>query len=449
MNTIKNKAQKLNNILIINGNIIDTKAGKTFRSDIMIENGIIRKVEKKIKVSENDKKLFKIIDADNLLICPGFFDMHVHLRDPGYEYKEDISSGINSAIRGGITSLACMPNTSPVIDVPFLVKYLKMSALINDYNIYPVAAITRNLEGEVITEFGLLKEAGAVAFSDDGRGIQNSRLMYEIMKYAAQMDTLLILHEEDYSFSENGVVHDGSFSAAKGLEGISNLSEDIMIARDLILAKKTGARIHLTHLSSAASVNYVRMAKKDNIRVTCDVTPEHFFFNDECIKDFDTNFKIKPPIRSENDRRSIIEGIKDGTIDAIASDHAPHSEAEKNISFNEAAFGSIGLETLFKASMTKLYREEKISLERVIELISSSPSKIIGVRENVIKEGELANISITDVNCLGKYSKEMIVSKSRNSSFLNTDLYGDVIYTIVNGCLRFINTNRCQGEDFS
>jgi len=275
----KGKKEKLNNLLIKNGNIIDTKARKTFKSDIIIEKGIISRIEKDIKPSDINKNIYKVIDASDLIICPGFFDMHVHLREPGCEDEEDIISGVNSAIRGGITSIACMPNTNPVIDMPFLVKFLKMSSSVNDYNIFPVAAITKNLEGENITEFGLLKEAGAAAFSDDGRGIQNSKLMYEIMKYAAQMDALLILHEEDYSFSENGVVHDGYFSAAKGLEGISNLSEDIMIARDLTLAKKTGARIHLTHLSSAASVNYVRLAKKDNVRVTCDVTPEHFFFN--------------------------------------------------------------------------------------------------------------------------------------------------------------------------
>lgn len=449
MNTINGKKEKQNNLFIINGSIIDAKARNIYKSDIIIERGLIKRIEKDIKADEIDKNIYKVIDAGNLIICPGFFDMHVHLRDPGFEDEEDIKSGINSAIRGGITSLACMPNTNPVIDMPFLVRYLKMNSYLNDYNIFPVAAITRNLEGENITEFGLLKEAGAAAFSDDGRGIQNSKLMYEIMKYAAQMDVLLILHEEDYTFSENGVVHEGYFSAAKGLEGISNLSEDIMIARDLILAKKTGARIHLTHLSSAAAIDYVRMAKNDNVNVTCDVTPEHFFFNDECIKDFNTNFKVKPPIRSENDRRSIIEGIKDGTVDAIASDHAPHIEAEKNISFNEAAFGSIGLETLFKASISKLHIEEKISLERIIELISSAPSKIMNAGENTVKTGQIANISIVDVNSIEKYTKEMIISKSRNSAFININLCGEVIYTIVNGCLRFINKNKSQGEDFS
>ena len=441
--------KKTNNLLIINGSVLSSETGKIFKSDIVVEDGTISRISENITAGDFNKSIFKIIDADGLTVCPGFFDMHVHLREPGREDEEDMESGINSAIRGGITSLACMPNTNPVIDTPFLVKYLKMSSHAHDYNIFPVAAITRNLEGESITEFGLLKEAGAAAFSDDGKGIQNSRLMYEVMKYAAEMDVLLILHEEDYSFSEDGVVHEGYFSAAKGLEGISSLSEDIMIARDLILAKKTGARIHFTHLSSASSVEYIRMAKKDGIRVTCDVTPEHFFFNDECIKDFNTNFKVNPPIRSENDRKSIIEGIKDGTIDAIASDHAPHIEAEKNVSFNEAAFGSLGLETLFKACITGLYKTEGIGLEKIIGLISSAPAKIIGAMENTIKTGLKANISIVDTDCIEKYTKEMIFSKSKNSAFLDENLYGEIMYTIVNGCLRFINTKKSQGEDFS
>ncbi len=449
MDINKEKHKKTNNLLILNGSIVNTEAKNTFKSDIVIENGVISRISKHITAGDFDKSIFKVIDASELIICPGFFDMHVHLREPGSEEEEDIKSGINSAIRGGITSLACMPNTSPVIDEPFLVEYLKMRSCANDYNIFPVAAITRNLEGKDIAEFGLLREAGAAAFSDDGRAVQNSKLMYEIMKYAAQMDVLLILHEEDYSFSEDGVVHEGYFSAAKGLEGISNLSEDIMIARDIILAKKTGARIHFTHLSSADSVNYIRLAKKEGIRVTCDVTPEHFYFNDEYIKDFNTNFKIKPPIRSEYDRKSIIEGIKDGTIDAIASDHAPHIDAEKNISFNEAAFGSIGLETLFKASITKLLKSEKIGLEKIIGLISAAPSEIMGAEKNNIKEGRQANMSIVDINCHEKYTKEMIFSKSKNSAFLNENLYGEVIYTIVNGCLRFINKIKSQGEDFS
>lgn len=447
MNDFKNKEEKTRNLLIKNGTIIDTCPKKTFEADILIINGIIKKIEKKIENNSVDEGLFTIVDATDLVIFPGFFDMHVHLREPGFEEKENISSGVDSAIRGGVTSLACMPNTEPVIDKPFLIKYLKMSALDNDYNIFPVAAITENLEGRKITEFGLLREAGAIAFSDDGNGIQNSALMYEIMKYAAQLDVLLVLHEEDNNFSENGVVHEGFFSTKNGLKGISSLSEDLMVARDLILAKKTGARIHLTHLSSAASINYVRLAKEANVSVTCDVTPEHFFFNDECVKEFNTNYKIKPPVRSEYDRQSLIEGIKDHTIDAIASDHAPHRESEKNTSFNQAAFGSLGLETLFKACITKLYKEENISLERITELISSSPAKILKVKENLIKPGEIANICIADINHREKYSKAKIVSRSKNSSFLDTVLQGEIYYTLVNGKLRFdYKTLRSKGE---
>jgi len=447
MNDEKIKNEKLNNILIINGKIVDVLNKKTKKADILIENGLIRKIKEKLNPDDFNGNIFKIINAEGLLICPGFFDMHVHLREPGDEDEEDLESGINSALRGGITSLACMPNTNPVIDTQFLVKFLRMNSYHHDFNIYPVAAITKGLKGEIMTELGLLKETGAAAFSDDGKCIQDARLMYEIMKYAVQMDVLLILHEEDYSFSDGGLVHDGVYSAATGLEGISGLSEDLMISRDLILAKKTGARIHLTHLSSAASIDFVRLAKQDNINVSCDVTPEHFFFNDSYIKNYDTNFKIKPPIRSEYDRKGIIEGIKDGTIDAIVSDHAPHLSFEKETSFNDAAFGSIGLETLFKASLTKLNKEEGISLEKVVELISDSPSKIMKAKECVIKEGYIADICIVDIGCLKKYTKDMIVSKSKNSAFLEMNLYGEIIYTIANGNLRFINENEIHRKD--
>jgi dihydroorotase len=442
---LKNK--KLNNILITGGEVIDVVNKKTKKADILIEGGLVKKINEKLNPDDFNRDAFKVIDANGLVVCPGFFDMHVHLREPGDEDEEDLESGIISALRGGVTSMACMPNTKPVIDTQYLVKSLKMNSHYHDFDIYPVAAMTRGLEGEIMAEMGLLKEAGAVAFSDDGRCIQDARLIYEIMKYAVQMDVPLILHEEDYSFSDGGLVHDGVYSAATGLEGISNLSEDLIIARDLMLAKKTSARIHLTHLSSGISVDLVRSAKKNNIKVTCDVTPEHFFFNDSCIETYNTNFKIKPPIRSEYDRKCIIDGIKDGTIDAIASDHAPHLGSEKETSFNDAAFGSIGLETLFKASLTKLNKEEGINLEKVMGLISNSPSKIIRNRECVIKEGHTANICIVDIGCLRKYTKDMIVSKSKNSAFLGANLYGEIIYTIANGNLRFINENEIHRKD--
>src|SRR5680860_18492 len=307
---------KKENIIIRNGLILNPDSRRQDESDILIMGGIVKEIKNNIQFKENVP--VKEINASGLYICPGFTDMHVHLRDPGNAAEEDIESGLKSALRGGITSIACMPNTEPVLDCTYLIEYIKVKAAQLDYNISPVASITKNLQGEKLSEFGLLLNSGAAAFSDDGKCIQNSRLMYEAMRYAAQFNALLILHEEEQSFSENGLVSSGYYSSMLGLEGISGLSEDLMVSRDIMLAKASGARIHITHVSSAGSVKMISDAKRDGVKITCDTTSEHLFFNDSCITGYGTNFKIKPPIRSESDRKAIVEGLRNGTIDAIA-----------------------------------------------------------------------------------------------------------------------------------
>jgi dihydroorotase len=438
INDIKDK-DIASNIIIKNGTLINTENNSKEKVDILIERGVITRIGSDIDMGASVRQNFLEINATDLFICPGFFDMHVHLREPGNEEEENIKSGIRSALRGGVTALACMPNTKPVLDDPYLIKYIKLAAIANNFNIFPIASMTKNIAGEKIAELGLLKEAGAIAFSDDGHCVQNDKLMYEIMKYATDMDLLLILHEEDYDFSETGLAHEGYYSSFLGLDGISSFSEDLFVARDIMFAKKTDARIHITHVSSKNAVELIRKAKEEGVKVTCDVTPEHMFFNDSCIKDYDTNFKIKPPIRSEEDRKAIIDGIKDGTIDAIASDHAPHLDIEKQVSFKEAAFGSIGLETIFKASFTKLCCEEGVSLEKLVCLISKNPAKILNTNLGSIKENELANISIVDLNLEDTYKKDLIVSKSKNSAFIGINLKGEIIYTISNGRLMYSN----------
>ncbi|MCX6384950.1 MAG: dihydroorotase [Actinobacteria bacterium] len=425
------------NIVIKNGCIINPQTLDKFEADILISGGKIKEIKKNLVPGPGDA--FKEINAEGLYVCPGFTDMHVHLREPGNDGEEDINSGVKSALRGGITSIACMPNTDPVLDSQHLINYIKLKSKELNFNIYPVAAITKDLSGEKLSEFGLLKSSGAVAFSDDGRCVQNARLMYEAMKYATQFNALFILHEEDYSFSGSGLVNEGYYSAMLGLEGISCFSEDLMVARDIMLAKAAGARIHITHVSSAKTVDMIAKAKNDGVNITCDTTCEHLFFNDSCLTGYDTNFKIKPPIRSEADRMAIIKGLRQGTIDAIASDHAPHLLSEKNVSFKEAAFGSIGLETLFKASFSKLFFEEKFSIEKIISLISYNPAKILNIEGGAIETGRIANISIIDTSCENIYKSDDIISRSKNSSFLGQNLKGEIKYTIANGKVMFIN----------
>ena len=428
-------------ILIKSGKVFEPSSGKEILSDILIQNGIIRAIEKNINVEDMGDGLAKdlvVLNCQNYFVFPGFVDMHVHLREPGNEDEEDIGSGSRAAVRGGITSIACMPNTNPPVDREYLINYILSKSKTVDFKIYPVAAMSKNLEGKEMTEIGLLKEAGAIAFSDDGKCIQDSKLMYEIMKYASHFDLPLILHEEDYSFSNYGLAHEGYYSAKLGLDGISPFAEELMISRDIMLAKMAGARIHITHVSSKGSITLIKRAKEAGLSITCDVTPHHLYFNDSFLESYDTNLKVNPPIRSEEDRKALISAISEGIIDAIASDHAPHYEAEKNTTFKDAATGTIGLETLFKASYTKLVREEKIKLSKLVALLTTGPAKILNIKAPAIKVGDKADIAIIDLEKNKKIKKEDFCSKSKNSAFVGQNLYSEVVYTINNGRLGFI-----------
>ena len=430
------------NILIKSGKVFEPSSGKEILSDILIQNGIIRAIEKNVNVEDMGDGLAKdlvVLNCQNYFVFPGFVDMHVHLREPGNEDEEDIGSGSRAAVRGGITSIACMPNTNPPVDSEYLINYILSKSRTVDFKIYPVAAMSKDLEGKEMTEIGLLKEAGAIAFSDDGKCIQDSKLMYEIMKYASHFDLPLILHEEDYSFSNYGLAHEGYYSAKLGLDGISPFAEELMISRDIMLAKMAGARIHITHVSSKGSITLIKRAKEEGLKITCDVTPHHLYFNDSFLESYDTNLKVNPPIRSEEDRKALISAISEGIIDAIASDHAPHYEAEKNTTFKDAATGTIGLETLFKASYTKLVREEKIKLSKLVALLTTGPAKILNIKAPAIKVGDKADIAIIDLEKNKKIKKEDFCSKSKNSAFIGQNLYSEVVYTINNGRLGFIN----------
>jgi dihydroorotase len=424
------------NILIKGGRVIDPEKKKEFTADIFIKDGIVKKIDKSITASGSG---VEIIDASGLVVSPGFVDMHVHLRDPGFEDEETVESGALAAVKGGITTVACMPNTDPPIDSEHAVKYIMDKSQDAACRVLPVAAMTKGQKGRSLTEMGLLSQAGAVGFSDDGKCVADSKLMYEVMRYSIQFGLPLILHEEDICMSEYGMVHEGKYSTMLGLEGISGLSDDIMIARDIMLARKSRAKIHITHLSTAGGVEMIGRAKKEGIDITCDVTPHHLFFDDSVLTSFNTNFKVKPPIRSSEDRKALVEGLKGGVIDAVASDHAPHLDTEKNTTFKQAAFGTIGLETLFSASFTKLCLEENISLPEFIALITCGPAKVLNIDAGKIEVGKEANIAVIDTGTEKRIARGDFISKSKNSAFIGQKLTGGVVYTISKGRLAYVN----------
>lgn len=424
------------NILIKSGRVIDPEKKKEFIADIFIKDGIVEKIGKSVTAAAGGAE---VIDASGLVISPGFVDMHVHLRDPGFEDEETVESGALAAVKGGITTVACMPNTDPPIDSEHAVKYIMEKSQDAACRVLPVAAMTRGQKGKSVTEMGLLSQAGAVGFSDDGKCVADARLMYEVMRYSVQFGLPLILHEEDTRMSEYGLMHEGKYSTTLGLEGIPRLSDDIMIARDIMLARRSRAKIHITHLSTAGGVEMIGRAKKEGIDITCDVTPHHLFFDDSVLTSFNTNFKVKPPIRSSEDRKALVEGLKSGVIDAIASDHAPHLDTEKNTTFKQAAFGTIGLETLFSASFTRLCLEENISLSQLIALITCGPARILNINAGKIEVGKEANIAVIDTGAEKRIAREDFISKSKNSAFIGQKLTGEVVYTISKGRLAYAN----------
>ncbi len=444
INELNNKAE----VLIKDSSILDPISGKTRVSDILVKDGLIRSVDKfldagilqpaeknasgsdKVNISSKDNLI--IIDAKGFVATTSFFDMHVHLRDPGNEDEEDIESGINAAFHGGISALCCMPNTDPPLDRDYMIQYITGKARKLDFNIFPVAAMTKKMEGLEITDFGLLKESGAIALSDDGFCVQDAKLMYEIMKYSRQFDIPLILHEEDYSFSRYGLMHEGYYSSKLGLEGISSLSETLMVQRDIELAKKTKARVHFTHLSSKESVELIKKAKEDGTDITCDVTPHHLCFDDSSLNGYNAIFKVNPPLRSNHDRQALVDGIKNGIIDTISSDHAPHLETEKNTTIKNAANGVTGMETFFSSSYTQLCSKENFQLQELIKILAHKPYKILGLKPPAIMPGEKAEITLIDTGRDVKVCKEFFSSKSANSAFIDKNLKG-FIFAAING----------------
>lgn len=425
----------MNELVIINGRIIDPINGIDGEHTVVVHNGKIAAIEKGEK--QKNQSGAKVIDAKGMIISPGFVDIHTHLRDPGFEYKEDIESGSKSAVAGGFTTICCMPNTDPVNDNAGVSEYIiKRSREVGLANIIPIGAISKGLKGEAMADVGNQAAVGVAALSDDGRPVMNSLLLRRSAEFASSFELPIIDHCEDLNLTKNGVMHEGAVSTELGLSTMPSAAEEAHVARDIALSKLTGAHFHITHMSSAGSVELIRTAKKKKINITCDVTPHHLTLTDEAVRGYNTNFKVNPPLRSEADVKELLKGLIDGTIDAIATDHAPHGIIDKELAFDSAAFGIIGLETALPVVL-KLVHEKKVSLKRMAELLTSGMNILRGDYSQGLKKGAVADITIFDPEEKVTINAKSFYSKGRNTPFDSWKLKGKVRYTIVGGKLVF------------
>lgn len=423
-------------LLIENGHLIDPAAAENTGMSVLIEDG---RIAAWIRPGEPAPEGCEIFDAAGLLVAPGFIDMHVHLREPGQEHKETIATGCAAAVAGGWTSVCPMPNTNPVNDNAAITRYMieqaERAALAN---VFPIGAITKSSDGSELAEMGEMKAAGAVAVSDDGRPVPNAGIMRRAMQYAKDFDLPVVDHCEDRSLSSGGVMHEGRMSIMLGLKGIPALAEDLDVLRDIILAKETGAHIHLAHVSTRAAVEAVRRAKIEGISVSCEVAPHHFTLTDRTVEGYDTNTKMAPPLRSEEHLQAVLEGICDGTIDAIATDHAPHHADEKALEYDRAPFGITGLETGVGLALTELVHKGIISLERLVEMCSTNPAKIFKLTDRgSLKPGSVGDVTIIDPEKVWTFRVADSSSKSRNSPFDGREFRGRAVATIVSGKIVF------------
>ena len=413
-------------MLIKNIRLMDPASKRDEIVDILIEDEKIKSIGKNINIEDKD-----IINGKGLVISPGFIDVHVHFRDPGQEYKEDLTTGSQAAAAGGYTSVICMANTKPVMDNENLIKDFVKRAKEQIINVYTISSLTKEMKGQELVDMEKVLEAGALAFSDDGIPNTRNDIVLEAMEKVKELDSLISFHEEDPSLNkENGINH-GKVAEEMGLYGAPAISEEIMVARDCYFAYKTGAKVNIQHISAAGSLDIIREYKKLGAKVYCEVTPHHFSSTENLIREKASLAKMNPPLRTEEDRQAIIKALKDGTIDFIATDHAPHSSEEKNQEFTKAPSGIIGLETALGLGITNLVRENKLSLMEFLEKLTINPAKLYKLERGRIKEGLPADLVIFDEN--EEYTVEKFKSKSSNSPYIGKKLYGKVKYTICNG----------------
>jgi len=415
-------------ILIKGGRVIDPVHNIDDTLDVLIEDGKIGNVSKSIEAADAET-----IDGRGKLVVPGLIDIHVHLRDPGYEYKEDIVTGTRAAAVGGFTSVACMPNTNPVNDNKAVTIYIRNKAAEEGLvNVYPVGSITKGLKGESLAEMGELKEAGCLAVSDDGKPVANGELMRRALEYSRPFGLTVISHAEDHSLVGEGVMNEGFVATELGLKGIPWVAEDAAVARDVMLAEFTCAKLHVAHVSTRGAVEIIRAAKKRGVRVTCEATPHHFTLTDEAVRGYNTNAKMNPPLRSAEDMAAVRSGLADGTVDAIATDHAPHHIDEKNVEFNIALNGIVGLETALPLTL-RLVEDGVLPLKEAIARLTIGPARALGIPRGTLEVGAAADLTVIDPEVKWTVDAEKLHSKSKNTPFSGWQLKGVATHTIVGG----------------
>ena len=415
-------------ILLKNGTVIDYASRTEVKLDILIENEIIKKIAKDIAEQADE-----IIDCTNLFIMPGMIDIHCHLREPGFEYKETIETGSQSAVKGGFTTICPMPNTKPTPDSTIVLeKIIEEAKRVNLCHVLPYASVTKGEQGEELVDFEELKNAGAVAFSDDGIPVTNSRIMREAIIKADSLGTFVASHCEEKSVAA-GAINAGEVANKLGVKGVLPEAEEIMAAREIVISETNKARAHICHISTETSVNMIRDAKKRGVKVTSETCPHYYSFTVEEVLNSGTNAKMNPPLREEKDKQAIIKGLQDGTIDAIITDHAPHSKEEKEKDLSSAPNGIIGFETALAATITNLVDKGLISYLDMVRLMSYNPAKLLGIDKGIIADGKIADLTIFNPNKEYIYKEESIVSKSKNTPWVGKKLKGQVMYTIVNG----------------
>ncbi len=421
-------------ILIKGGRVIDPENNIDKVTDVFIDKGVISEIGDDLGLEGID---MEVIDAAGKIVSPGFVDMHCHLRDPGQEYKEDIETGTRSAVMGGITSIACMPNTKPVADNETVISYIINKAKEVGYvNVYPIGAVSKGLKGEELAEIGEMKFAGAVAISDDGRPVTESGLMRRAMEYADMFDMKVISHCEDLGLADGGYMNEGATATAMGLRGITRAAEEVMVSRDIIIAEAIGTPVHIAHVSTRLSVDLVRQAKKRGVRVTCETCPHYFTLTEKAVEGFNTFAKMNPPLRTDDDVAAIKEGLKDGTIDCIVTDHAPHHIDEKNCEFALALNGIVGFETSLGLGLKYLVETGVLTINELIEKMAVNPSRILGLNKGNLKIGNAADVTIFDPNKEWTVDITKLHSKSKNSPYDGFKLLGKPEYVIVGGKIK-------------
>ncbi len=421
----------MDSILIKNIRAVDNESDRI--TDVFIENGKISHIDKNIDVKSD-----RIIDGTDLVLMPSLFDMHVHLRDPGFTHKEDVLTGCSAALAGGVTGVLAMPNTKPPCDNPETIRYIIDKAKDTGVEVYPVGCITNGMNGGGLCDYEALKNAGCICISDDGRPVENAEFMRQALEKSNENGLLVASHCEDLSIINGGIMNKGKTSEKLGVKGMDRASEDYITAREIILASSVNARIHICHVSTEGSTAIIKFAKSRGVKVTCETAPHYFLLTDELLEKRDADYRMNPPLRTPEDVRAIIEGIKDGTIDCIITDHAPHA-AEEKADFEKAPNGVVGLETSLAATLTALYHTGEITLQKVVELMCVNPRKILGLEVPEISEGKTADLVIADINRKWTVEPEKLHSKSQNTVFKGMTFTGKPLMTISKGVIRYEN----------